>query len=240
MRWGLILGLFLFNTTVYAACPVADTQARSGTLSQAIPLYHACALQNGDDETQLYLARIYETGQGDVSRNVQRALLFYHLSAENGNASAMVGLSKLLTALDSDDRTRNEIPLYFNKIRSMLNGSILSHFSGQLLHPYALLLLASEKPESKWFYLTNVKSDPMAAQLLKSYPIDPETKQAATKEATRWKQHKMLYIAREVFSVDEYNEFYDTLYPDSGIPNSFARSQAVARLKDRVESKLKK
>ena len=240
MRLGLMIGIVLFALSAQANCPVADAQARTGSLSKAISAYHHCALQKGDDDTQLYLAQIYETGKGDVPKNIQRALLFYHLSSENGNAKAMVGLSKLMTQLDEDEATRSEIPTYLTKIRSAMNIPGSSSFSGQILHPYALLVLAAEKPESKWFYQTTVKSDPTAANLLKSYQIEPEKKDWIIKQATQWKQRKMLDIAMKVFSVDEFNQFYETLYPDNGLPNSFDRSQAVNRLKERIESRTTK
>ena len=230
----------LLTLSAHAACPGADTVARANSLRKALPIYISCALQGNDDETQLYLAQIYETGKGDVPKNTQRALLFYHLGSENGNASAMVGLSKLLTRLDSNDRSRAEIPLYLEKIQSSLAGNLGQSFRGQLLHPYTLLLLASEKQSAKWFYPTATKSDSSATQLLKSYKIDPIKKKACLKEASQWKQRRMMDIAREVFSIREYNDFYDILYPDIGLPDPFAREQAVNRLKERVERKLSK
>ena len=239
-RLFLTLNLLLWTLTVHAACPGADVIARTNSLRKALPIYITCALQGNDDETQLYLAQIYETGKGDILKNTQRALLFYHLGSENGNASAMVGLSKLLTRLDSNNKTREEIPLYLEKIRSNLAGNLGQSFRGQLLHPYTLLLLASEKQSAKWFYPTNTKSDPNAASLLKAYTIDSQKKQACLKEASQWKQRRMMDIAREVFSVREYNNFYDILYPDVGLPDPFAREQAVNRLKERVERKLAK
>ena len=239
MRFGIMLGIILFALSARAGCPVADAQARTGSLSKALSAYQHCALQKGDDDTQLYLAEIYEKGKGDVPKNTQRALLFYHLSSENGNAKAMVGLSKLMSQLDESDAGRAELTTYLTKIRRATSTSGISSFAGQILHPYALLVLASEKPESKWFYQTTVKSDPTASNLLKAYQIEPDKKDQVIKQATQWKQRKMLDIARKVFSVDEFNEFYDTLYPDNGLPNAFERSQAVNRLKERIESRTK-
>ena len=240
MRFCIMLGLLLFSGIVHAACPGADAIARSNGLKKALPIYITCAVYENDDTAQLYLAQVYETGKGDVPKNIQRALLFYHLGVENGNATAMVGMSKLLTYLDSSDKTRPEIPLYLEKLRNNLTGSLGQSFRGQLLHPYTLLLLAAEKPSAKWFYLTTVKSDPNAASLLKSYKIEPQKKQACIAEATQWKQRRMMDIAREVFSVREYNDFYDILYPEVGIPDAFARERAVNRLKERIERKFGK
>lgn len=236
MRVFIVL-IFLFIThTAFAACPVADKIAREKGMDKALPVYINCALYQNDDETQNYLAGIYEKGLGSISKNLNRALLFYHLSAENGNASSMVSLSNILRRLDETDSGREELLNYFKKIRlQRLTGS----FTGQFLHPYALLMLAAEKPEVKWFYITSTKSDPRAAKLLKEYQIDDIKKKEVVREATQWKQRKMLDIAKEAFSPSEFRDFYQTLYPKTGRPDAFKRSQAVNKLKEKIESRQK-
>ena len=236
MRFALFFLLLWSAGQAWADCPVADKIAREKRLSDAMPIYLQCALKNNDDETQLYLARIYNKGQGDVAKSIQRALLLYHLSSENGNATAMVELATLLRSLDDNDDTRNEIVAYTKKIAAQVKGTVNSSFQGQLLHPYALLMLAAEKPDSKWFYLTKTKTDPRAAELLKNYEIEPEKKRVLMQTATAWKQRKMKDIAMQVLTTKELSEFYKTLYPKKGLPNNFARSQAVNKLKERVES----
>jgi len=237
--WAIILGLLCGAWEAGANCPVADKVAREKGLSAAENVYQNCALGQNEDEAQLYLARVYATGQGNIPKSRGRALLFYHLSAENGNATAMVELANLLTEMDGDEASRREIVTYMDKIKAQAKIRPANSFRGDLLHPYALLLLASESPESKWFYITKTKSDPRAAQLIKTYKIDPQKKKEVIREATAWKQRKMIDLAREVFSVSEFNEFYQTLYPKVGLPNSFARAQAVDKLKTRVESRQK-
>jgi len=233
----IVFFLFLWGSCqVWAGCPIADKIAREKQLSEAISGYFQCALQQNDDETQLYLARIYSKGQGNVAKNTQRALLFYHLSSENGNAAAMVELAIMLMALDENDESRNEIIRYTQKISAQAKRTIGSSYDGQLLHPYALLILAAEKPEAKWFYATKIKTDPRAAELLKNYKIDSDKKRVLTQTATVWKQRKMKDIALQVLTFKELDEFYATLYPQKGLPNNFARSQAVNKLKERVES----
>ena len=239
IQWGLFCGVLCTISVAGADCPLADKLAREKGLDAALKTYQHCAIVKNDDEAQLYLGHIYETGQGNVYKNPRRAILFYHLSAENGNATAMVDLAKLLTELDDDDSTRDDIITYMDKIQSQLRYSSGNSFAGELLHPYALLMLAGESPDVKWFYTTKQKSDPRAAQLLKSYTIDPQKKKDVIRAASQWKQRKMLDLAREVFSVKEYNEFYRTLYPKEGLPNAFARSQAVEKLKARIESRQK-
>ena len=234
--FGSILGIV---SSAFADCPNADKMAREKGLSEALPVYQSCAIGQNDDDSQLYLARIFATGQGSISKSRTKALLFYHLSAENGNATAMVELSKLLTEMDNDEIGRNEILTYLGKLQTQLRIMPANSFSGELLHPYALLMLAAESPESKWFYTTKQTSDPRAAQFLKNYKIDPDKKKEVIRAATQWKQRKMIDLAREVFSVSEFKEFYQTLYPKTGLPNSFARSQAVDKLKAKVESRKK-
>ena len=237
--WGILLGVLGMSVTSFAACPIADKLAREKGLLAALTAYQNCAIGQNDDDSQLYLARAYETGQENIQKSHGRALLFYHLSAENGNATAMVELANLLTKLDSDEAGRQEIVTYLEKIKAQLSQLTFNSFRGELLHPYALLMLAAEAPEAKWFYTTGVKSDSRAGQLLKNYKIDPNKKKEVIRAATAWKQRKMLDLAYEVFSVSEFNEFHQTLYPKVGLPNSFARAQAVERLKTKVESRQK-
>ena len=233
----IVFFLFLWGSCLaWADCPVADKIAREKKLSDAMPLYIQCALQSNDDETQLYLARIYRKGQGDVGKSIQRTLLFYHLSSENGNAAAMVELATLLRELDDSDEKRAEIIAYSKKIAAQAKRTIGGSFDGKLLHPYALLALAAEKPEAKWFYTTKTKTDPRATELLKNYKVDGDKKRVLMQTATAWKQRKMKDMANNVLTLKELNEFYKTLYPKKGLPNSFARSQAVNKLKERVES----
>ena len=239
MRFFIFLfSLFFFKASL-AACPIADQIAREKGLDKALPIYINCALYDNDDETQNYLAGVYEKGKGTTTQNINRTLLFYHLSAENGNATSMVALSNLLLKLDETEEGRQTLLNYLDKIRLNLKKTKTTSFSGQLLHPYALLMLAAEKPDVKWFYMTKTKSDPRAARLMKHYPIEDEKKKEIIHEATLWKQRKMMDIAKEVYSPAEFKEFHQTLSPTVGIPNAFKRSQAVNQLKERIESRLK-
>ena len=69
--------------------------------------------------------------------------------------------------------------------------------------------------------------------------MDDIKKKEIIRQATQWKQRKMMDIAKEVYSPAEFKEFHQTLYPTVGIPNAFKRSQAVNQLKERIESRLK-
>ena len=122
MRFFVILFLTLFNISfAFADCPIGDKVARESGLEKAMEIYINCALNHNDDDTQLYLAQIYSKGQGSVSKNLQRALLFYHLSAENGNATAMIELANILTNLDADEASRADLITYMTKILTTKN-----------------------------------------------------------------------------------------------------------------------
>lgn len=226
---GLTVGKFCF-----ADCYHADTIAARQGMAAAIPAYEYCITQTGNDDALLKLARLYETGTGGAPKNIQRALLYYHLSSENGNASAQVGLSKLLTRLDNQDDTRAEIQKYLEKIK---NQSVLfpNDFWGELLHPYTLLILAAENPQAKWYYQTNVRQDKTAATTLKNYPITPEKKQASYAEAAKWKQRKMMEMAEYILTADEFQEFSEKIYPSHGMVDRFIRDRAVKEFQERME-----
>lgn len=232
---GILSLLLLLAGTAQAACPAGDTLARSGGLAAAIPTYIQCALYQKDDATQLYLGQIYEKGRESIAANPQRALLFYQMSADNGNASAQVNLAQLLTTLDETPQGRETVIAYHTKLRGMLGLRRVQSHSGGLLHPYALLMLAAEKPENKWFYPSKTLSDTRAAAALKAYQIDPAMKKDLIHQASQWKQYKMRAVARDVYPVAEYNKFYETLYPKSGIVDAFARSQEINKLKKELK-----
>ncbi len=223
-----------YSTVLAAACPRGDEVARQSSFQQAMPHYEYCAIQEDDDETQYRLAQVYHHGGYGLPSNVQRALLLYHLSAERGNAEAQLALAQLLTELDGDDVLREEIKIYLEKVKSLFGTQIQTSFRGELLHPYALLALAAEKPESKWFYQSTVRSAKGAADALKKYPIAPDKKAAALREATAWKNQKMLERAEAVLSVSEYQTFYQTLYPARGRSDDFTRSRALQQLKEKL------
>lgn len=237
-RFIVFVGMMLVCRGAFAACPRAEEIVRQEGFAAAMPLYEQCALRENDDETQYYLGQVYEVGRDGIVPNVQRALLFYHLSAEAGNAEAQVSLAQLLTTLDNNDALRPEIAIYQEKIGSMLQKGGQSSFRGELLHPYALLMLAAEKPDAKWFYDSSVVRSARAAQAFKQYQITPDKKEAAVQAATAWKQRKMLERARAVLSVEEYRQFYEKLYPAQGRSDDFTRARLLQKLKERItESK---
>ena len=64
------------------------------------------------------------------------------------------------------------------------------------MHPYALLMLASESPDKKWYYPSQVRNaPPKALTLYKAYKIDGDKKRFALRQASQFKTRKLLPTA---------------------------------------------
>lgn len=235
MKYGLfiLMGLAV-AVPALAKCVEGDRLARSKGMPAAIETYETCAVQYNDDAAQALLAPIYEKGRYGLAVNTQRALLFYHLSAENGNAVSQTALAELLMRLDENEGGRAEIRKYLRKI-NVAGKRTGGQVSADVLHPYALLALAAEKQAAKWYYPSEVLSAPKAGQLFRAYQIEPEKQREVMRLATAWKNRKMLAAAKEVLPAAEYQRFYDELYPAAGRPDAFSRSQTVKRLEEQVK-----
>lgn len=232
--FGMIL-LTALNAAAYSGCDQAEQMAREQGLAKALVYYESCALETNDDAAQALLGHAYLNGVQGVPKNMQKALLFYHLSADNGNASSQVALAKLLLKLDENNAGRAQINAYLRKIQTALKNQGNGAFKGELLHPYTLLVLAAEQPEQKWFYVSNDLQSDEAGRLVKSYRISDVKKKQALQDATTWKQNKMRLIAEEIYSSDEYKKFMQTVFPDSGMADAFGRDQAVKKLKQDIQ-----
>lgn len=233
IRSGLVF-LFLGAGSAAAVCPQADRLAVEQGMAQAIPIYEQCALSYNDDDSQLRLARIYEKGGYGLPQNLQKALLFFHLSAENGHAEAQAEYARLLLQLDETEAGRQEILRYLPKIQASFGRSSAETFKGELLHPYTLLLLAGEDMSQRWFYPVVGQPSHLSAQVLKDYPMTPEKRAAAVREATVWKQRKLLEAAKEVYSPDAYAQFYETLFPNQGHSDDFTRARRLEKLQEDI------
>ena len=227
-----------FSISAFANCESGDLLLSKNVL-QAVKEYEKCALNENDDEAQLKLAEIYSAGKKNVQQNEMKALLFCHLSADNGNAMAQTKLAEMLLELDASDDSRQKIVSYMKQIKLALKKNAESSFDGEVLHPYTLLVLASEPSVHKWYYPTKTKYSTEALKLLQNYQIDDKKKAILMKQASLWKQRKMMETAQEVLSKTEFKKFKETVYPSKGQPDSFARRQAVTELKEKVENYLK-
>ncbi|MBR5130375.1 MAG: sel1 repeat family protein [Alphaproteobacteria bacterium] len=198
-------------------------------------LYELCALQENNDTVQSFLGRVYLEGEYGVVPNMQKALLFYHLSAENGNAKSQMALAKLLLKMDEKEETREKIKDYLEKMDLFMKNTSNTSFDGSLLHPYALLMLASENKDQKWYYVSEELSAPEAGGLLRGYQLDKVKKKQMQRMASEWKQRKMLETAKEVYNDVEYQKFENSVQPRSGVADAFVRSQAIEKLKQDVK-----
>jgi TPR repeat protein len=201
-----------------------------------------------DDSAQAYLASIYDKGTKTISKDIRKALYYYQLSADNGNAESQARLAQLYMTLDKDREGRAALHDYLNSvipvdIVNSFNGknakkTDFERFDGSLMHPYVLLVLANEKPENKWYYTTEVKKAPAySKELLKSFKLDPEKQKALMRQASVWKKRKLLEIARQILSDSEYKTFVTTLYPTKGQADSFQRNQLLKEFQEKVKQR---
>lgn len=242
-----LISLFLTSQAM-AFCPFSDKLFSVLKEDSAITLYKNCAEQMNDDASQARLAAIYDAGTTMTGKDVEKALYYYQLSADNGNAASQARLAQLYMELDKDRNGRSALHSYLNSIapaREMPKGLFEQKtqyegekFDGALVHPYVLLMLANEKTGNKWYYPTDVKQAPAyAVQLFKNYKIDDEKKKQFMRQATAWKKRKLLEAAGQVLSGEEYQNFVAVMYPAKGQADTFRRNRALENLQEKIKQK---
>lgn len=225
----VILILLFWGTATYAVarCPLADKYQQENRQEMEMMALSFCAISHNDDASQMKLAEAYMKGMDGLEPDEKQALYMYQLAAESGNAEAQVKLAELLQSFDTSSERRKELKEYQGKLQKNEDGK--SAFAGEIQHPYTLLLLASERPENKWYYPSLNRSAPARTSvLLQNYKITPEKRQAAMKDASRWKTRKLLEMAREILTDVEYVDF------ENKLKNNATRTQAMSELKDRL------
>ena len=246
MRWIGGLVALLLAEQAFAFCPYADNLKNSMQEASFLALYQNCAEGLNDDGAQAKLAEIYDKGTPSTMKNLKKAIFYYQLSAENGNAYSQARLAQLYMELDQSRDGRAALHEYLDSVVPVSSfsdegqESEVETFGGELVHPYVLLMLANEKPANKWYYASDVLSaPPFAKTLLNQYKIDEQRKKQLTREASRWKKRKLLEIASQLLSGAEYQEFVQTLYPLTGKADEFKRQQLLNNFKVKVEQKKK-
>ncbi len=232
MRLFVFLTLFFCSLSVKAVCPGADALMKKGETMAALRLYESCALKFNDDASQILLAQAYRAGKDGVPQNDRKALLFYHLSSDNGNATAQTEMAQWLLSLDETPEGRSFLQSYLTTVQSRLAGEEL--FRGELLHPYTLLLLAAEKENAKWYYPSRQRTDSRAAPLVRRYDVSDEKKAQAVRDATVWKNRKMKQAARSLWDDKTYQAFINRVFPAHGKADPFQRTQALDQLREAV------
>ena len=232
-----IMTVFLDAFSALAACPLAEKYRRVGKEDSEAGLLYFCAVNFNDDDSQMKMADAYLNGKLGVQKDEMSAVYMYQLAAENGNAEAQVKLAELFQSFDTSPERRKKLKEYQKKLEKVSDNP--DDFGGEIQHPYTLLLLASERPENKWYYPSLTRTPPeRTMSLLTGYSITPEKRQAALKDASRWKTRKMLAMAKEVLSEKEYPDF------EKRLKNKLTRTQAMNELKERmniyIEKKQKK
>lgn len=234
MRCGILMLILGISFGAHAFCPFSDALLKTLNGEAAISLYKNCAERMNDDNAQAYLAKIYDQGSPSIPRNLKKALYYYQLSADNGNAESQARLAQLYMQLDKDKQGRAELHNYMKNIVAFPTGE--NEFQGELIHPYVLLTLANEKPENKWFYPTKVKKAPTyATNLHKNYKLTEEKKKQLMHQAVAWKKRKLLEIAQQLLPEKEYLAFKTALYPPNGQVDAFKRKQLMEQFQERVK-----
>ena len=242
IKW---LGLMsiLWSCSVNASCQIAEMMQEISTQEELLVMYENCAVYQNDDESQSKLAQMYATGTGGVQKDLNNALYYYQLSAENGNAESQAQLARLYMELDKTPATRKLLMTYLKTVEPVDFKTLAElqkkppepeMFKGELIHPYALLLLSSESEDKKWFYHSKVKKAPeYVEELLKNYSLDEEKKKKQIQVASAWKRRKLLESAFYVLSHKEYEEFKRDVYPENGVVDVAKRSAALAKFQQR-------
>ncbi len=215
-----------FVGSAFAYCPLADKYRQENQSTQEMIALNVCALSLNDDDSQMKMAEGYMQGLNGLRKDEKQALYMYQLAAENGNAEAQVKLAELLQSYDTTSERRQELKAYQQKLQKSDDPTA---FGGEIQHPYTLLLLASERPDNKWYYPSLNRSAPARTTvLLQNYKITPEKRQAAMKDASRWKTRKLLEMAREILTESDYQDF------EKRLKNNATRTQAMSELKERL------
>ena len=237
--FGKIISFFLGICIIFSSfiaqanCPLADKYRQQGKETFVPSALYVCAVNFNDDDSQLKAAEASLKGTDGFKKDELFAVYMYQLAAENGNAEAQVSLAELLQSFDTSPERRKMLKDYQSKLEKTTDNP--DDFSGEIQHPYTLLLLASERPENKWYYPSLNRAIPeRAMSLLTSYSITPEKRQAALKDASRWKTRKMLAMAKEILSQEEYANF------EKRLKNKTTRSQATSELKERMNAYIEK
>lgn len=227
----IFLLLLCCSFSTQAACPLADRFFKKGKPAAAVGFLQSCAINYNDDESQMKLAHAFTKGLYGLGKDNRKTLYFYQLAAEAGNAEAQLALAEAFMQADKTSESRDELLDYRTKIQTVQSNPEKGTFNGDFLHPYALLLLASESPDKKWFYPSLVRqAPPKTAALLKTYKIDDDKKRLAMRQASQFKTRKILQIAKEVLPEDEYQEM------ESQLKNQQTQAQALATLKQKMDA----
>lgn len=232
-----IFALFVSFGVSASFCPYSSTFLNSMPVKSMLVLYKNCAETLNDDVSQAKLAELYDKGGVGVTQDLKKALYYYQLSADNGNAESQTRLAQIYMEADKTREGRQQVREYLDEIAYIsFSDSEEKDFDGSLVHPYVLLMLANEKPENKWYYPTKVLQAPAYAKsLFNSFNLNDKQIHNFKRQASAWKKRKLLEIARQILSKEEYQTFVLTLYPTQGKADAFRRSQLLKEFQEKVK-----
>lgn len=232
-----IFALFVSFGVSASFCPYSSTLLNSMSVQSQLMLYKSCAESLNDDASQVKLAELYDKGGAGVTQDLKKALYYYQLSADNGNAESQTRLAQIYMEADKTREGRQQVRGYLDEIVYVpFSDSEEKDFDGSLVHPYVLLMLANEKPENKWYYPTKVVQAPANAKsLFNSFNLNDKQIHNFKRQASAWKKRKLLEIARQILSKEEYQTFVETLYPTKGKADAFRRSQLLKEFQEKVK-----
>ena len=242
IKFELLLFLLTFtvlSVTVNAACLFGDAYLKRGHHKQARQVYENCAKEQNDPSAQYALGQMYQRGTG-AQQNIMLALFYYRFAAENGLASAQRALAQLMMEVERMGAPgQAALKEYEDKIQDLKK----AQSSDTVLPPkkremsaYAWMLLAAEKADNKWFYPAGATQDPEAVRLLPTLEsrYGKSAREQAVRQASAWKEDKLMQTAKAVLSDTEYASFSDTLYPRGRKPDPARRLLEVSKLKQRI------
>ena len=230
MRKIIFLFSLVLSTSVYANCPLADHFFEKGNQQAALSALHNCAINYNDDESQMKLARAYVRGEYGLEKDSNQSLYFYQLSAENGNAQAQVAVAETLIRASGNQQAMIKLLTHYMSIVPTSDKGYIKRFDDFFMHPYALLKLASESPDKKWYYPSLERAAPAKTlSLLRNYILDDNVKKEAMKQASQFKTRKLLQMAKEVLTEDEYPQM------EQRLKSPQTQKQAMEELKIKME-----
>lgn len=240
IKWGLVFVLSAVAVSAQAACFLGDALMAKKNYAAAKETYQMCSHVQNDAGAQYALGQIYKDGLGGTKQDLKLALFYFRFAAENGSAAAQRELAQLMMSLERMGAPGQEaLREYENKIHQIKGRDEKGVLDLKPLpmSAYAWMLLAAEKPENKWFYPTAQVQDEQARRLLLNMErqYGKAAKEQAIREASAWKEEKLIWAAKTTLTEPEYQQFMDAVYPKGKTPNQALRQAQVAKLKQRVQ-----
>jgi len=220
-----------------AICVEGDIAFEKEQWSLARFAYESCVKAKDDARSFYQLGQIYLTAKG-VPLDRTRALLYFRYGAEKGYAPAQRELAKLMTSPLIKPDAVDEVQRIIVSQKERLPK--LPHTDPSVeLTAFAWGLLAAERAENKWFYPSPALSDAEAERWVQMMERKEgkSGKEIAIRQASRFKEQRLIWAAREVYDDGAFYQFMRAVFPQDGKINYVQRTQAVEKLKQDILKK---